>query len=293
VKQYRILITGSNGFLGENLQECLTDEDFLLFATSRNPVKSKDYVCSYSFLDVCSLANCQEILDLHKPNVIINTAALTNVDYCEKKKENCQNVNVKSIFHFMNYVQKNNTHFIQISTDFVFDGVHGNYSENAPCSPLNFYGRSKLESEKIIINNFPKYTILRTSLLYGQHHHKANFLTRIKQSFSNNQSLFIVGDQFRTPTFINDLSIVIMNVIKHRKTGLYHISSGEMFSIFDIVCSFAERYGFNKRLIKKICSSSLDQIALRPMNTSLDISKSVKELNYVPTKLNNALNQIL
>jgi len=286
-----VLITGSNGLLGKQLRVLLEKNNFFIIATSLGADRLTSHTHKYLELDIECPKKCNYVLNKYKPSIIINTAAMTNVDECEKKQKKCFHINTNSIRNFIPYVDTNNTHFIQISTDMVFDGKKGNYNEEDICSPINFYGTSKLAAESIVLSNMPTCTILRTSLLYAAA--GDNFLTWTRNKLINNIPLNIVDDQYRTPTYVYDLAMAILQVIECKKYGLYHISSGENLSIFDIVCNIAKHLKQDSTLVNKIKSIELNQIANRPMDSSLSINKAEKDFDFIPTTLNHALKQIL
>jgi dTDP-4-dehydrorhamnose reductase len=292
VNNSKILVTGANGLLGQAICNYLLKKKFSIIPTGRGSARNTHFNSLYINLDVTSKYTWNKILDLYKPSVIVNAAAMTNVDECEKNNELSLSTNSLSISNYLGYMKKHKTHFIQISTDFVFDGKKGSYIEDDQCSPLNFYGFTKLEAEKYIIKNHSNYTILRTSLIYGNNVLDNNLFMWVKQKMKNNHKLNIVDDQYRTPTYVNDLASVVLQCIEEEKHGIYHISSGERLSIFDIVCNIAESCSFNSSLIKQITSNELKQIAQRPMDSSLDITKAIEQLNFHPTLLRDALKEI-
>ena len=285
----KILITGSNGLLGRSLRSCLLQHNFVVISTGLGSDRCKEFGGFYEEMDVTSLNSCSRIIDKYKPDIIINAAALTNVDACENNKEHCLNINTHSLLNYIPQIQKYNIHFIQLSTDFVFSGIEGSYVENDLCDPVNYYGFSKLESEKILLNTLSNFTIIRTSLVYSNDCANMNFLNWVKSSLEKKIKLKIVDDQYRTPTFLTDLVQAILKVLNMKKYGVYHISSGERLSIYQIVCNIAKYYGYNMRLINKTNSKTLNQAATRPKDSSLRIDKAVNELNFKPTSLLNSL----
>ena len=289
----KILITGSNGLLGRSLRRSLLEHNFFVIATGIGPDRFPQHSHVYEEMDVTSLKVCSDVINRHQPDVIINAAALTNVDECEQKKDLCFSVNTKSLWNYIPFIKEYKIHLIHISTDFVFSGEKGQYHEYDNCSPKNLYGLSKLESETIVMQQSFNSTVIRTSLVYGDDEGCPNFFTWVKSSLDKKIELQIVSDQYRTPTFVSDLIQGVLNVIKMKKYGLYHISSGEVLSIYEIVCNIAECCGFNPTLIKKINSGRLNQIAQRPIDSTLSIEKAIKELDFCPTTLNNALKKIL
>lgn len=287
----KILITGANGLLGRQLRILLESNHFPIIATSLGVDRLSSHKHTYIELDITSRDQCAYVLDKYHPSIIINTAAMTNVDECEQRKKECLSINTQSIHNFIPYVNTNNAHFVQISTDMVFDGKKGNYKEIDICNPINYYGISKLEAESIVLNNISAYSILRTSLLYDSY--GDNFLTWIQNKLVNKNFINIVDDQYRTPTYVCDLAMAILQIIATKKYGLYHISSGENLSIFEIVCNIVEYLNQDIKLVNKIKSTELNQIAKRPLDSSLDISKAEIDFNFVPHTLNNTLKKIL
>tara|TARA_B100000579_G_scaffold16256_2_gene11539 strand:+ start:32644 stop:33531 length:888 start_codon:yes stop_codon:yes gene_type:complete len=289
----KILITGANGLLGQVLRLFLEKHGFVVIATGLGSDRLRNHNHIYKELDVTSLEQCAYVINKYEPSVIVNAAAMTNVDECEISKTKCLAVNSSSIDNFIPHVINYKIHLIQISTDFVFNGFSGGYVENDACNPLNNYGISKLSAEKNIKNHLGDelYTIIRTSLIYGPGEN--NFLAWARTKLETGDILNIVHDQYRTPTYVNDLALAILRIIELKKYGLYHISSGEKLSIFDIVCNIALCLRLDLSKINKINSRELNQIASRPSDSTLDIDKAIKELGFAPTKLNNALKNIL
>ena len=284
------MITGANGLLGRALRMSLDRENIDTIATGLGTDRIGSHNHIYENLDVTNSTMVNELLEQYSPDVIINAAAMTNVDDCEIDKKRCQAVNCDSIDHFMGYAKNKNCHFIQISTDFVFNGRLGNYEECDNCDPINQYGLSKFNAEQKIINSNINYSILRTSLLYSVAQGSGGFLSWLKSNLCENKTLNLVDDQYRTPTLVMDLIRSIKSVAILKKYGIFHITSGEDLSIFDIASIVVNYYNFDYNLINKIQSDHLNQIAKRPKNSGLNISKATKELNFIPTNFKKSLN---
>lgn len=281
----KILITGSNGLLGNALRKSLSRVNSMIIATGRGSDTIKSYGDIYVQMDINSAQNCRKVLDDYRPNVIINTAAFTQVDECEKNQDKCLNINANSLSNLISYCQNQNAHLIHMSTDFVFDGKKGWYSEEDKCSPVNYYGYSKYKSESLIMDQKINFTIIRTSLVYDMNGDVYNFFHWIRDSLIKKSKLYIVNDQYRTPTFVYDIVGAISKIINNQKYGIYHISSGERLSIYQIVCYIANYYGYGLGLINRVSSKELNQIARRPLDSSLLIDKAITELNFKPTTL--------
>ena len=286
---HTVLITGANGLLGRVLRETLSQYNFSVIATGLGVDRMIGSADLYEEMDVAVAENCEKILNKYKPDFIVHAAALTDVDACEKDHDLCLSVNAHSILHFIPFLKRHDAHFIHISTDFVFDGAGGAYKETDFCNPINSYGVSKLEAENTIISSNLKYTILRTSLLYAESHDNFNFATWVKDNLENGIQLNIVDDQYRTATFVYDLVDIVLKVIQNKKRGLYHISSGEVLSIYQIVCNIAKCYGLDVSMINRITSKELSQCAKRPSNSGLVITKAIKDFGFKPTTIFNAL----
>ena len=148
----KILITGSNGLLGQKLLHKLrVDDSVELLATSKgdNRVSEKNGY-TYFDLDITNKEAVSQLIAAEKPSVVINTAALTNVDLCEQQKEACDDLNVNAVRYLVDACEKIDSHLIHISTDFIFDGEDGPYTEEDEPNPISYYGLSKLKSENII-----------------------------------------------------------------------------------------------------------------------------------------------
>jgi len=276
----KVLITGGNGLLGKRLRQLLESNKFSVIGTGLGRDRLLNHNHSYVELDITNKNQCFEILNKLNPDVIVNTAAITNVDYCETKKEHCLLVNSESIDH-LNISKKR--HFIQISTDFVFEGNEGPYSEGNNPKPINYYGFSKYQAEKKILTKNWNYSIVRTCLVYGEDDESNNILMWVKRALQKKESLNIVDDQYRTPTHVNDLCNGILRIIEANSTGLYNISGAEYLSIFDFVCNIAKGYGFDASLINRSRTIDINQRAIRPVKSGLLINKAKRDFNFEPT----------
>lgn len=289
----RILITGSNGLLGQKIVNQLNDSQIPFLATSvgenrNSQCKSKNY----NQMDITNSDELKKIISEFEPTHIINTAAITNVDYCEDNEELCEKVNVEAVSKMFEISKKNNIHFIHLSTDFVFDGENGPYKETDTTNPLSIYAKSKNSSEQILINSdYSNWSILRTIIVYGEGENlsRSNIVLWAKSALSENKELTIVDDQFRSPTWADDLAWACIQSAKVNAKGIFHISGPKTFSIYELVCEIADYYGFNKSLIKPIKSSTLNQAATRPPRTGFILDKAKEVLNYKPFKFRETL----
>lgn len=282
----KILITGSNGLLGQKLIGLyLKNNDVQLIATARGinryPI---DEGYEYAIMDITSFEQVQEVIKKYKPHCIINTAAMTNVDQCEEDMVGAENLNINAVSHLIDAANQVDAHFIQLSTDFIFDGKAGPYKEDDEPNPLSFYGKTKLEAEKIIRAKSNKWSIIRTILVYGIVHDmsRSNIVLWAKNALEKGQPLKIVDDQFRSPTLAEDLAIGCQLVEQKEAEGIYNISGKDQMSIVSLVERVADYFQLDKTSIERVSSSTLNQPAKRPPITGFNLEKSIKELGYNP-----------
>lgn len=286
----RILITGSNGMLGQKaVQFYSSKENIELLSTS---VEEKSFVDKVDYVSV-ELKNRDSIKKLiydYCPDFIVHTAAFTNVDLSEKLREDAWRINVKGVEYIAEAARTIDAQIIHISTDYIFDGKDGPYGENAKPNPVGYYGRTKLASENALRISGTFFTILRTNVLYGiAPNSRLDFVRWVITALRNNQEIKIVNDQFGNPTFIDDLVQAINKIIDFKKTGVYNIGGKEFLSRYDFTLRIAEFFGLNKNLILPISTEELKQPARRPLKSGLIILKAETELGYKPHTITESL----
>jgi len=289
----KILVTGSNGLLGQKLTPLiLNSPGFELLATSKGPNRNsiiKGY--RYAELDITDENQIEELVAGFRPDVIINTAAITNVDTCHTQRDLCRRINTEAVETLVRICEGHDIHLIHLSTDFVFDGKAGPYTEDAEPAPLSFYGQSKADAENSILSSSCRWTIIRTVLVYGavRNMSRSNILLWVKSSLEKGDAINVVNDQWRTPTLVEDLAAGCLLAAEKEATGIFHVSGREMMSILEIAERVADFWKLNKNLIRPISSASLNQDAVRPLRTGFIVSKAIKELGYQPHSFEEGL----
>ena len=282
----KVVVTGSNGLLGQNLVALLleNDLDYEVFGLSRGKNRSGRNDFHYVDIDVTNQELLRKEIKTIQPHFIVNTAAMTNVDACENDQLGCFDLNVNVVQSLIDVCVEIDAHLIHLSTDFIFDGVKGNYTENSKPNPLSYYGETKLISEQIIQRSKVKHTILRTILVYGlvNDMSRSNIVLWVKESLENNKEVTIVDDQYRTPTYVGDLALACKLSMDKNAMGVYHVSSNTLLSIYEIALEIADAFQLNKNLIKPIATSTLNQTASRPAKTGFDLSKINTILGLYP-----------
>lgn len=289
----KILVTGSNGLLGQKLVYALKSKAGIeLIATSKgiNRVSDKSgYI--YTEMNIAVENEIESVFEMHKPDCIINTAAMTNVDACELNKEECHKHNVTAVKNMLARCKKYNSHFIHLSTDFVFDGMKGPYKEDDAPNPLSYYAESKLESEKIVMQSGIDWAIIRTIIIYGvvDDTQRSNVVLWTINSLKEKKQIKVITDQFRMPTLAEDLAEACVNAALKRAKGIYHVSGKDFMSILETVKKTAAFFNLDTSPIKPVTSAALNQPAKRPPVTGFILDKAMRELNYIPHSFEEGL----
>ncbi len=281
----RILVTGANGLLGQKLVELLqTDASVFPIATARRPLAFALTRGTYVQMDVANRTEVEHVLREAKPDVIIHTAAMTQVDHCETQREECWLQNVTAVENLVRAAAPAKAHVVHMSTDFIFDGSHGPLTEDEQPSPVNYYGESKWAGEKVVTASNTTWAILRTVLVYGvtADMRRTNIVLWVKKNLEEGKKIQVVNDQWRTPTLAEDLAMGCYLVATKKAQGIYHVSGEEMMTPFDIATATAEFFGLDSTLIQPTDSNHFKQPARRPLKTGFVIDKAKRELGYRP-----------
>lgn len=282
----KILVTGSNGLLGQKLIHALISHtQFELVATSRGENRC-GILTGYTYysLDITNEEEVKEVFEQVQPNIVIHTAAMTNVDACELDHAACTKMNVDAVQYLVTAAEKCMAHFIHLSTDFIFDGTHGPVDENEKPAPLSFYGESKLKGEQIVQLANCTWAIARTVLVYGvvDDMSRSNIVLWAKGALEQGKTIPVVDDQFRTPTLAEDLAQGCIKIAENGATGIYNISGPDFMNILELVNRVADFWHLDKTLIVPSKSEGIKQPAKRPPVTGFILTKAINELGYAP-----------
>ena len=278
-----ILITGAYGQLGESCSHHLKN-NYKLILSAISPLKNGIK------LDVTDQQSINNILEENNPDIIINLAALTDVDKCELEEKNAYRINFDGV---KNLCKDFSGHFIQISTDYVFDGMNGPYSENDRTNPISVYGKTKLDAENWLIDNYSKSTILRSNVLYSYSEQtKASFLKWIIESLVAKRPIKVVNDQWNNPTWTDSITEIINLLIERELYGLFHYADKDILSRFQFSQLIAKVFELNDSMISPISSDKLNQQAPRPMKSGLLTKKIESALEIEPKSVETCLNEI-
>ena len=281
----KTLITGANGFLGYYMVKWLLDHGHDVIATGKGECRlpfegTKGF--TYASMDITDPYEVHDVFAAYSPKIVIHAAAMTKPDDCEQDQWQAYVTNVEATITMLINAEEQDAYFIFLSTDFVFDGEKGMYEENDTPSPVNYYGRTKLEAEEAVREYPGDWAIARTVLVYGKPQMgRQNILTVVKDKLEKGETYSVVDDQFRTPTYVEDLAGGIGLLIENSATGVYHISGDELMTPYQMARAVARHLKLDEELIKRVTAADFTQPARRPRKTGFNISR-IKQLGFSP-----------
>lgn len=289
----KILITGANGFIGSNLTTAFTAKDYLVLGLDNKRNESAEYKVEQC--DVTNMKALNQTLDGFRPEIIIHCAAIKNLPECEENKEKSLINNVLSTEYLTNYAQKTKAKLIYISSDVVFDGERGNYSEDDIVNPINWYGKTKVFSETIV-KSLPNSAICRTALVIGRL--PVNYKKILKSEIENevlvNQTVLpqyiyhrLKGGKKVTlpsiiisnPTPVDLLCAFITRIAAEDANGIFHTAGPDSISRFEVGELIGKIFGCN---INQVNENNDNISGLRPRNISLDTKRTFYLLHINP-----------
>jgi dTDP-4-dehydrorhamnose reductase len=286
----KFLVTGSTGLIGHQVCKDLTKVGEEVISGYHNSAPVYGSPLPLVLTDHDKLKD--SILKI-KPDVIIHLGAMTNVDLCEKEKDLAMKINAEATEVLAKLAAKQHAFFIYVSTDYVFDGEKGMRQESDPTNPIDFYGKSKLEGEKAVMNLASSSCIVRTSTPYGVHPIKKSFPLWVIQNLREKKEINIVTDQFTSPTYVPNLSLMLIEIAKRQIVGLIHFAGATRISRYEMAELVAEKLQLDKKLLKPINMKEIKWIAKRPNDSSLNISKAISILNEKPISVNEGLKNLV
>ena len=290
----KILVIGANGFTGRRILDDLSHNVFY----QTTGCSLHDDICphsgNYRFIrtDICNRQAVEKLFQEVQPDVVINTSALSVPDYCETHHAEADAVNITAVEHLAECCEAGGSRFIHLSTDFVFGGdTDRPYTEEDIPAPVNYYGYTKLEGEKRIAAVCRDYAIVRVVVVYGaalpgQH---GNIVQLVMNRLKAGQEIRVVSDQWRTPTFVGDLSDGIRRLIENTTNGIFHICGDECLTIAEIAYQVADYMKLNRTLIHPVTTEEMQESTPRPRFSGMSIEKARTILGYNPRKLKEVL----
>lgn len=280
--------------LGQQLVRCMGNKpEYDVLATGRDSLpRFSGGSCGYMQLDITNPDAVQRMFVDFAPDVVINCAAMTQVDDCEDNREACWTINALSVETLAKFCLLRSARLIHVSTDFVFDGVNGPYRESARPNPISYYGRSKLAGENHARQaGMNKWSIVRTVLVYGSAEHlgRSNFVLWVRDNLMAGKTISVVTDQWRTPTYAPDLANGIESIVRYGKSGVFHLSGRDYLSVYDFAVRIARVLDLDESLIKPTDGSAFQQKAKRPAKSGFIILKAETELGFSPHSIESSV----
>jgi dTDP-4-dehydrorhamnose reductase len=286
----KLLITGAIGLYGSKLAKMAVERNIEVYSSD---VQELPVDGTFVKLDVSNKELVAESFRRVKPDVVIHAATLTDVDKCELNKELAWKINVEGTKNIVEAAKSTGSFLIYISTDYVFNGEKGNYTELDAPDPINYYGVTKLAAEELIKAR-DEYLIGRPSVIYGSTPAagKVNFALWLIETLRRGEHAKIVTDQFNTPTLNANLAEMTLEAAERRLTGTFHLCGATRVSRFQFAQLIAETFDLDKKLVDPVLSSQFKWPAKRPMDSSLDTSKAQKTLKNKPLTIHEALKRL-
>jgi dTDP-4-dehydrorhamnose reductase len=282
----RFLVTGSAGLVGQQVTSDLSKLNHEVYSCFHEEKPKHGTIID---LNLCDSEKIIQTIQKIKPEVVIHLAAITNVDFCEDQKELAYAINANSTKVLAGQSAKVGAFFVYVSTDYVFDGTKPMKKERDTPNPLGYYGKTKLEGELSLNNLASSWAIVRTSTPFGFHPKKKSFPVWVKENLESKKQIKVLTDQFTSPTYVPNLSKMIIEVATKKITGIIHLAGATRISRYDFAEMIAQKLDLDKSLLQKARSDEMDWKAKRPMDSSLDVSWASEILDEKPQSIEQSL----
>ena len=286
----RFLVTGAAGLVGRQVAKDLVTLGYQVYSCYNN---NKPEFGIPTHTDITNPESVTKAIDNANPDVVIHLAALTNVDHCENEKEMAMNINAKATEVLSRQAARKNAFLLYVSTDYVFDGEQGMKKETDVPNPIDFYGKTKLEGEKAVAGLASDWCIARTSTPFGMHTVKKSFPLWVIENLKANKEIDVIVDQYTSPTYVPNLSHMIIESCTRQIVGTIHLAGRTRISRYALAESIVEKLSLDKRLLKAVSINDMKWPAKRPRDSSLDVSKASSILKEKPLSIDNALDSFI
>lgn len=291
----KILVVGANGFTGRRILDDLSAKMYDVTGCSLHADIRPGDRHHFIEADVTDSTAIDKLFNLVCPDVVINCSALSVPDYCEQHREEALALNVSAVKHLACCCERTGSRFIHLSTDFVFDGKkHSLYTEEDEPAPLNYYGVTKYLGENTVVACSSNYAIVRVVVVYGkalpgQH---GNIIQLVKDRLEAGLQIRVVSDQYRTPTWVGDISVGVECLIRRSNSGIYHICGSDCLSIAEIAYRVADYFELDRSLICPVSTEEMNEATTRPQFSGLSLEKAKREFGYSPHTLEDGMEEM-
>ena len=286
----KFLVTGSAGLVGRQVVHDLVEDGETVYSLDKESIPEHGIPTR---MDLACFEKIKEIIEKIKPDAILHLAALTNVDRCETEKELSMKINSQATEVLAQQAAKHKAFFVYVSTDYVFDGQKGMRKESDSPNPVDFYGKSKLEGEKSVMNLASSWCIARTSTPFGIHPLKKSFPVWVLENLLQNKEIKVIVDQFTSPTYVPNLSKMLIEISKRQIVGLIHLAGATRISRYEMAELVADKLSLDKKLLKPVNLDDMKWTAKRPKDSSLDVSEAFSILKEKPFIIEQGLDSFV
>lgn len=283
----KAIVIGASGQVGKSLLARLERDGWEVLGTYRSRRKP-----GLMELDIRSRSAVEDLLLRVKPDIVFLPAALADVDYCETHRDEARAVNMVGPIHASEAISRARSKLVFFSTDYVFDGQNGPYGETDAARPVNFYGQTKLEAEEYIRRESPSSLIVRTAWVFGYDPASVNFAMQVCRRLEAGSPVVAAGDQWGTPTFVDDLVEATLDLVRRGAEGTFHVAGRDFLSRHEFAEKLACALGFDPKLVRSVPTSALSQKALRPVKGGLRTEKLSRTLGRGPMALDEAIGRL-
>lgn len=294
----RIWVIGANGFAGRRILSHLAAAGTydVMGCSLRPDILPRSGNYSFIQMDITDFSLVEDAFLQFMPDVVINTSALSVPDYCENHHAEAYAVNVSAVEHLAKCCKQHHSRFLHLSSDFVFDGkLPQLYTEEDLPNPVNYYGETKRLSEQAIAAICDNYAIIRVVVVYGQplDGQHGNIFKLVKTRLENHQEIKVVSDQWRTPTWVQDVVQGVELLLPATHHGIYHICGKECLTIADIAYRVADYFHLDRSLIHPVTTEEMNEKTPRPLYSGLSVEKACRELGYAPASLEEGMKEFI
>lgn len=284
----KVLITGGTGLLGKALIEENEDRAEILI-TYVGDYELNDP--NYFKIDIRNKAKYATLFGDFRPDVVIHTASMGSPDYAEKNQEITYEVNVCGVQNILELCEEYDSSLVHISSNGIYDGEHAPYREEDRAQPINYYGKVKLEGEKLLLNSKIKSAVVRPILMYGwpNSFERGNIVTFALEKLKKGESLNVYNDVYSNPIFNLECAKAIWKIIRDEKYESFNVAGADRVSIYELVKTAAQIFDLNLDLIHPVKQGFFGELVKRPKDTSYDTSKMKEVLGVIPLSLREGL----
>ena len=277
----QLLIIGGSGFLGWHLVKTAAAQYDVSWTHCQHALNIAESPDSYR-LDIQQPDEVRAVIEQVEPEVIIHTSAMTNADLCETHRSLAHSLNVDGTRNVAECAEEVGAKLIYISTDLVFDGLHGNYRERSATKPVNYYGETKLAGERVVKEVMSKYLIVRVALMYGNSNSVHGCFTDwMRNGLQQRHEVTLFTDQYRTPLFVNDAAQAILELAeKSPENETYHLGGSERLNRYEFGLKFCQIFGYDPKYLRAVTMNDIPSLVPRGADCSLNNHKAQKLLSF-------------